>query len=265
MKTLDEAIQEIERSVSGEFNKPYLSSEFRNNLEESVIFIATQCILCSSKEIKSKERKEKALQEIINTVSPGCTSDTIIKITHTHKFKEIMDDCEIIKHHIECSKREGEGMNVNDLNDKYKNKFLIFNGDEDGTQIVLVKDIHKSINDLGEFQVDGVMIELCSENHRIGMGVLVYDIEDFNFERFHYFSGPENCDEGYDSAEDLDRALMSKPMDTDYKTHVISQNEVVSEIMWNISWAMNNNLSVNSDSMFKIFQDLSKQFKEKRE
>lgn len=113
---------------------------------------------------------------------------------------------------------------LEELNNKYRGKFLFFNGDEDGCQWFYVKEIK---NNEGDFYFRGTMIEWdCQDNY-----IQIYEcngrpITDLMYFNYNWKDGkePHTC-------EELDEALMSRPIDTSMPSHLMTADEVARDIV----------------------------------
>ena len=150
---------------------------------------------------------------------------------------------------------KGNIITIDDLDTKYSGKYITFCGDCYGTEIVYVKNIHKSDNN-NSFQVDGIMIDCCTSYTENGDGILIYEIEDFDFSKFYYFNNKK-----IETPEDLDKLLMS--LDTVDRTHVISESDVVSEIFYAILCSLESVELDEFKNMCKIFKELAERYTKK--
>lgn len=113
---------------------------------------------------------------------------------------------------------------LEELNNKYCGKFLFFNGDENGCQWFYVEEI-KNIG--GDFYFQGIMIEWdCQENN-----IQIYECEQLSIVHFMYFNYNWNDGEEPHTCEELDRALMSRPIDTSMPSHLMTVDEVARDII----------------------------------
>lgn len=236
MRTIEEAIKKLEHlGIGNYYAKIYENSELRTNTEETVIYLKGQLEnLMKCKGAKTVENCIANIETFIVGEENIGSSDFRNTNNKEYYCKEAINCCNEIIARIEATKpKEGDKLSVDELNEKYKYKFLIFNGDEDGEQIVFVQEIH--YDKLNELVVDGVMIELCNENHQDGDGVLIYDIENYSFNTGFWYFG---CFKNPHSADELDNALQSNPCDTSYPTHVIDAKTVALSIIRTISWTL---------------------------
>lgn len=115
-------------------------------------------------------------------------------------------------------------MGLEELNNKYRGKFLYFNGDEDGCQWLYVKEF-KNIE--GDFYFVGTMIEWdCQENY-----IQIYECGNRPVADLMYFNYNWNNGEKPHTCEELDEALMSQPIDTSMPSHLMTVNEVAKDII----------------------------------
>ena len=108
-------------------------------------------------------------------------------------------------------------LTINDLNQKYREKYLYFNGDEDGDEFVYVDKIHMKGD---EFVVDGTMLRVDVQEYKIE----IENIKNYAFHDFLYF---DDCYAPFETCEELDKALESNPMDTDLPSHVVSRKYLI--------------------------------------
>ena len=109
------------------------------------------------------------------------------------------------------------GLTINDLNKKYRNKYLYFNGDEAGSQFIYVDKIH--IKD-DEFVVDGTLLDADAQNYTIK----VESVKNYAFHDFYYF---DDYYAPFETCEELDKMLESNPLDTDLPSHVASKKYLI--------------------------------------
>ena len=231
MNTLERSLQELEYVFGGKYYEDsFPNSELRKNSEEIATFIKSQ--LESLLKIKDKKIAANCITMMEEYVagSENIGKSRLRGDNMKHFAEEGIKYCDIILTRIaEYKPQQGDKLTVNDLNEKYKHKFLCFNGDEDGEKIAFVTNIH--YNKKHMLVMDGTIIDLCNENHENGDGVLIYEVEDYDFDRFWYF-------DGFSSTDELDEALQSQPCDTNYPTHIISAKEVASSIIASIRWGI---------------------------
>ena len=258
MKTLDEALIEIETIVSGQYRKPFPNSLLRTAVKDYIEIVrlnAETLFNLFSRKSPNEKLTENAISIIENIVidnNQPLNENIALSYTDALDFakqqsalrvnrnkyvvKKLVDCCNTVIARLD--ENNGEGMTVKQLNDKYKCSYLIFNGDEDGMQIVYVDNIHKLKT--GEIAVDGTMIDFCNVNHQDGDGILIYEVEDMCFSEFWNF--PDENDDGEPlTPQEIDEELQSTPVDLDkkeYPTHVITQEKVTEEIRYMINWIL---------------------------
>lgn len=242
MKTLDEALLDLENWVSGMYREPFMNSELRKNTKDNIDFIKFN--LGTILNAKKKEVQDAAFENILDLVlddhpigkqwnednyftharnSSYIKPDTNRGQGYAYYIRMCLEDCDIIiKRLDEENTDDNDTMSIKELNDKYYHKYLFFNGDESGAQYVYVENIHK--NKDGYFEIDGIMIDYDLQENTIN----VYTIENKPVEEFYYFG--DDCDP-YEKCSDLDNALMSRPLDTELDNHILSAKEVAQDII----------------------------------
>ena len=228
MVTIENGINRLEFLCGGYYhNTNFPQSELRTNTEDAVLYIKGQ--LESLKRLKSEKTIDACITSIEQYVGGEIGKSNFREKNNIHWIEDGIKYCdEILTRISESNPADGESMSVEDISKKYEGKFLYFNGDEDGVKIIYVRNIHFKHDML---VVDGTVIDICNENHEDGDGVIIYDVEDYEFGCFWYF-------DDYDSVDELEEALQSKPVDSDYETHVISAGEVAEEMISMIRWSV---------------------------
>ena len=79
-------------------------------------------------------------------------------------FEGLIKYYEGLANEIAEKKANKGALTINDLNQKYRKKYLYFNGDENGDEFVYVDKIHMKGN---EFVVDGTMIRVDVQDYKI--------------------------------------------------------------------------------------------------
>lgn len=242
MKTLEEAILDLENWVSGLYREPFPDSNLRQNPEENIEFIKFN--LETLLKAKKPEIREQAFENILSNVldnhtisKRGFSNYTEYARVHSYIRKgekcyvnTCIDDCNTIITRLAEKKSEKEGeMSIEEINKKYRHTFLYFNGDESGSQYVYVEDIHKA--EEGYLEVDGILICHDFQDHTLSIN----PIEDYNFGDFYYFDSNEG--DWFTSTSELDEALQSNPIDTELSSHVMSPEEVVKDILEIFRWS----------------------------
>lgn len=118
------------------------------------------------------------------------------------------------------------------LNKKWTKKYLYFNGDESGQQIIYPEVIHYNGDDL---VFDGILIDFRNTNNDNGYGVIVSSVKNFYFDSLYYIDHLDDIQEkkmGGDawdlepSPELLDAELSSAPIDTNLTSRELTKKEV---------------------------------------
>lgn len=260
MKTLEEAILDLENWVSGMYREPFPDSSLRQNPEENIEFIRFN--LETLLKTKKPEIREQAFENILgNVLDNHAISDKLCFSNYTeyarvHSYIRkgeksyvlaCIDDCNTIITRL-SEKEEGE-MSIEEINKKYRHTILYFNGDESGSQYVYVEDIHRD----GEedcLEVDGVLIDFDSQDNKLSIN----SIEDYNFGEFYYFVSDEG--DWFTSTSELDKALQSSPVDTKRSSHVMSPEEVVKDILEIFRWAFVEGYDTKCPELGNIFTNI---------
>lgn len=232
MKTIEEAINEIEDYVSGEYNTTFPESELRKDTENCIEFLKfnfNTLLMAKKKEVKDSAIKN--IREIVIGPKKVGNNSRIEYSNADYFIKTCIEDCSIIAVRLsEASISNEDTMTVKELSDKYRGKFLYFNGDEDGSQYVYVDDIHRGRN-TKDFEIDGVMIDIDHQENSIK----IYEITDYFVGRFYYFG--DDADP-WTKCSELDEALQTRPIDTSLPSHVVSAKEVIINILSICSWIL---------------------------
>lgn len=199
MKTLDKIIKEICRHV-WKYNPYY------DKLQEN-----SQIILHTYYALELINTYCKIILESTNNDTISTCVNEIIKLTYgdnippEEKVKDFIKNSknivDIIINHcndgINICKTENDNKIVV-LSEKYKNKFLYFEGYESGSVIIFIKNIHYNGANI---KWEGAMIDLPTVNSQYGHGINITYIEDGSFEELPYF------DNAYDSRHGFDENL----------------------------------------------------------
>lgn len=263
MKTLEEAILDLENWVSGLYREPFPDSSLRQNPEENIEFIKFN--LETLLKAKKPEIREQAFENILSSVLDNHTiSDkpfsNYTEYARVHSYirkgekcyvHTCIDDCNLIITRLaeKGSEKEGE-MSIEEINKKYRHTILYFNGDESGSQYVYVEDIHRGEEDEDCLEVDGVLIDFDSQDHKLSIN----PIEDYNFGDFYYFVSNEG--DWFTSTSELDKALQSSPMDTELSSHVMSPEEVVKDILEIFRWSFVEDYDTKCPELGNIFTNI---------
>ena len=263
MKTLEEAILDLENWVSGLYREPFPDSSLRQNPEENIEFIKFN--LETLLKAKKPEIREQAFENILSNVldnhtisgKRGFSNYTEYARVHSYirKGEEYyvnmcIDDCNTIITRLaeKGSEKESE-ISIEEINKKYRHTILYFNGDESGSQYVYVEDIHRGEEE-DCLEVDGVLIDFDLQDHTLSIN----PIEDYNFGDFHYFVSNEG--DWFTSTTELDEALQSRPVDTKLSSHVMSPEEVVKSILEIFRWSFVEDYDTRCPELGNIFTNI---------
>jgi len=138
------------------------------------------------------------------------------------KFASLLLSLENTMDKPEEKKENTGGMTLEELNDKYVGKYLYFNGgDEEGCQYIYVDRIYKID---GMFAVDGTLLTADYQDSSIKIEY----VSGILFGNFFYFDDTYAPTE--ETCEELDRALQSRPMNTDLPSHVVTRKTMIEDI-----------------------------------
>lgn len=246
MQSIEEAIIEIENMVCGRYREIFPKSKLRNNPKENIEFLKFNFETLSK--AKNNDVKFNAFENILNIVLDDHDVPDSWKVNNIvnyfdycrskkedHRLIKYPSDCkncaracdEILIRLEEDEKDNNDTMSVKELNDKYKGKYLYFNGDENGWQHVVVNNIHKDKD--GYLCVDGFMINMDAQDNIIQ----TYGINNEKFGCFYYFDNYTNCGE-------LDKALMSSPIDTECEDHLEEPGDIFMDVCSFLGWIFEN-------------------------
>lgn len=257
MRTLEEAIIDLEDKICGTYHQEFPNSELRKNIKENIEFVKFN--LETLLRTKKKEIKQTAVDTILKMVLDDHRipeqwgfknwfeyAKDRARLNNEYNINDALGCCNDIIARLAEEESVDNTMPVKELNEKYKGKILYFNGDEDGSHYVYVRNIHKGED---EFEVDGVMIDVDLQDNDIN----VREIENFEFSKCHYF-------DEYKTTDELDEALMSTPCDTSMPNHIISPEDVFNDIIGMFRWWFVEEWETKIPELGKIF---SKHHKEK--
>lgn len=230
MKTKEELITEIEFKVSAKYGLHFPLSQLRENTEDVVETL--KALFNALKTSKKQTNTASIFDSILDIVLDDREEYKEYARAHSNLLttKE-WDSLVLIKNCDELIRRFNEEkpskgtMTVLELSQKYEGKYIVFNGDEDGCQIIYVDNIH--LNDNG-FGIDGVMIELVNTNHENGDGILTYEIKDFPFGDLNYVD-----EDQLETTDDVDSLLQCPPVDWDadeFPSKVLTNKQVIDTI-----------------------------------
>ena len=261
MKTLEEAILDLETWVSAHYREPFPNSELRKNPKGNIEFLKFN--LDTLLHANNEKVKETSFENILNIVlddhkiSEAWKEESYFTDARKRSYiysngkayqsyiKDCLNDCDIIIARLAEEEKPDEGMSIKELNDKYRKKILYFNGDENGFMYIYVNDLHMGKED---FEVDGVMIDVNLQNNRID----VNKVENYKLSKCYYFGDPI----GKFTADSLDKALQMRPCDSDYPNHVVTANEVFNSLMSTFEWWFTDDYDLEIPELAKIFENV---------
>lgn len=266
MKTTEQAIRQIEDAVSGMYAEAFpespLRTDTRGNIELLKLYFQTLAVG------KTSAARSEAFENILRTVldrhplpeswqKDGIADymDRCRENVEGHKLmkfplesQKLAKICDEVITRLEEDEKSDDEMSVGELSRKYEGKWLYFNGDEDGSEWVWVKNIHRH-RDIPILCVDGVMVSHDAQDYKF----TVLPVEDKNFSEFYYFKSDDEDWDGFTSCSKLDKALMSKPVDTDMSTHVMEGKEVVDDILTYFGWVFASGWGTEVPGMQELF------------
>ena len=135
-------------------------------------------------------------------------------------------------------------LTINDLNKKYRGKYLYFNGDESGSQFIYVDKIHMKDD---EFVVDGTLLDVDVQ----GCAIRVESVKNYAFHDFYYF---DDYYAPFETCEELDKMLQSNPLDTDLPSHVSSRKYLIECINADLGFFLGE--EAGDDEISDMFNDI---------
>jgi hypothetical protein len=166
-------------------------------------------------DINEINKRLKQLKEAMGVAKENTTRPQYAEV-QPH-FEELIKYYEGLANEIAEKNANKGALTINDLNQKYRKKYLYFNGDEDGDEFVYVDKIHMKGD---EFVVDGTILRVDVQEYKIE----IENIKNYAFHDFLYF---DDYYAPFETCEELDKALESNPMDTDLPSHVVSRKYLI--------------------------------------
>ena len=166
-------------------------------------------------DINEINKRLKQLKEAMGVVMENTTHPQYAEV-QPH-FEGLIKYYESLANEIAEKNANKGALTINDLNQKYRKKYLYFNGDEAGSQFIYVDKIHMKDD---EFVVDGTMLSVYVQEYKIE----IENIKNYAFHDFLYF---DDYYAPFETCEELDKALESNPIDTDLPTHVVSKKYLI--------------------------------------
>lgn len=237
MRTKESVIKDIYWQTwyfSHHENLKSIHTELSDDPGETAKIIKTYCeVILGSKE--GSKVSKNAISEIIKLSTPENIEKPepsrlenmprIIANSIKSYCEELIDICNSI-----------DNTSLQGLNKKWTKKYLYFNGDESGQQIIYPEIIHYNGDDL---VFDGILIDFRNTNNDNGYGVIISNVKNFYFESLYYIDHLDDTQEkkmGGDawdlelSPELLDAELSSAPIDTNLTSRELTKKEVDKKI-----------------------------------
>ena len=167
-------------------------------------------------DINEVNKTLKNLKEARKLAKENATSETAARAID-EKFADLIEYYENVANGVYENNANQGALTINDLNQKYRKKYLYFNGDEAGNEFVYVDKIHMKGD---EFVVDGTILRIDVQDNKIELE----NIRNYAFHDFLYF---DDYYAPFETCEELDKALESNPMDTDLPSHVVSRKYLI--------------------------------------
>ena len=166
-------------------------------------------------DINEINKRLKQLKDAMGVVMENTTHPQYAEV-QPH-FEGLIKYYESLANEIAEKNANKGALTINDLNQKYRKKYLYFNGYEAGSQFIYVDKIHMKDD---EFVVDGTMLSVYVQEYKIE----IENIKNYAFHDFLYF---DDYYAPFETCEELDKALESNPIDTDLPTHVVSKKYLI--------------------------------------
>lgn len=193
-------------------------------------------------DINEINKRLKQLKEAMGVAKENTTRPQYAEV-QPH-FEELIKYYESLANEIAEKNANKGALTINDLNQKYRKKYLYFNGDEAGSQFIYVDKIHMK-ND--EFVVDGTMLNVYVQEYTIE----IENIKNYAFHDFLYF---DDYYAPFETCEELDKALESNPIDTDLPTHVVSKKYLIECVNADLGFFLGE--KTGDDEILSMFNDI---------
>lgn len=175
-------------------------------------------------DINEINKRLKQLKDAMGVVMENTTHPQYAEV-QPH-FEGLIKYYESLANEIAEKNANKGALTINDLNQKYRKKYLYFNGYEAGSQFIYVDKIHMKDD---EFVVDGTMLSVYVQEYKIE----IENIKNYAFHDFLYF---DDYYAPFETCEELDKALESNPLDTDLPTHVVSKKYLIERVNANLGF-----------------------------
>ena len=175
-------------------------------------------------DINEINKRLKQLKDAMGVVMENTTHPQYAEV-QPH-FEGLIKYYESLANEIAEKNANKGALTINDLNQKYRKKYLYFNGYEAGSQFIYVDKIHMKDD---EFVVDGTMLSVYVQEYKIE----IENIKNYAFHDFLYF---DDYYAPFETCEELDKALESNPLDTDLPTNVVSKKYLIERVNANLGF-----------------------------
>lgn len=193
-------------------------------------------------DINEINKRLKQLKEAMGVAKENTTHHQYAEV-QPH-FEELIKYYESLANEIAEKNANKGALTINDLNQKYRKKYLYFNGYEAGSQFIYVDKIHMKDD---EFVVDGTMLSVYVQEYKIE----IENIKNYAFHDFLYF---DDYYAPFETCEELDKALESNPLDTDLPTHVVSKKYLIERVNANLGFFLGE--KTGDDEILGMFNDI---------
>ena len=193
-------------------------------------------------DINEINKRLKQLKDAMGVVMENTTHPQYAEV-QPH-FEGLIKYYESLANEIAEKNANKGALTINDLNQKYRKKYLYFNGYEAGSQFIYVDKIHMKDD---EFVVDGTMLSVYVQEYKIE----IENIKNYAFHDFLYF---DDYYAPFETCEELDKALESNPLDTDLPTHVVSKKYLIERVNANLGFFLGE--KTGDDEILGMFNDI---------
>lgn len=193
-------------------------------------------------DINEINKRLKQLKDAMGVVMENTTHPQYAEV-QPH-FEGLIKYYESLANEIAEKNANKGALTINDLNQKYRKKYLYFNGYEAGSQFIYVDKIHMKDD---EFVVDGTMLSVYAQEYKIE----IENIKNYAFHDFLYF---DDYYAPFETCEELDKALESNPLDTELPTHVVSKKYLIECVNANLGFFLGE--KTGDDEILGMFNDI---------
>lgn len=193
-------------------------------------------------DINEINKRLKQLKDAMGVVMENTTHPQYAEV-QPH-FEGLIKYYESLANEIAEKNANKGALTINDLNQKYRKKYLYFNGYEAGSQFIYVDKIHMKDD---EFVVDGTMLSAYAQEYKIE----IENIKNYAFHDFLYF---DDYYAPFETCEELDKALESNPLDTELPTHVVSKKYLIECVNANLGFFLGE--KTGDDEISGMFNDI---------